>query len=62
LTTLAPDTISLSNDVEFQWVNEVRYLGVFIVHIRLLQCSLDHAKIVSSCSQCDLWGGQLHYN
>ena len=36
--------ISLSNDVEFQWVNEVRYLDVFIVRPRLFNCSLDHAK------------------
>ena len=36
--------ISFSNDAELQWVDEVRYLGVFIVRARLFKCSLDHAK------------------
>ena len=36
--------ISLSNDVEFLWVNEVRYIGAFIVRARLFKCSLDNAK------------------
>jgi len=36
--------ISLSSDVAFPWVSEIRYLGVLIVRSRLLKCSLNQAK------------------
>ena len=26
------------------WVNEIRYLGIYIVRSRIFKCSLDHAK------------------
>jgi len=29
---------------QLSWVNELRYLGIFIVSSRSFKCSLDHAK------------------
>jgi len=29
---------------QLSWVNELRYLGIFIVSSRNFKCSLDHAK------------------
>jgi len=26
------------------WVNELRYLGIYIVRLRIFKCSLDYAK------------------
>jgi len=40
---LALNITSLSG-VKIPWVDNMRYLGVFIVQYRLLKCSLDNAK------------------
>ena len=36
--------ISMSTGVIIPWMDEIRYLDVFIVRSRLFKCSLDHAK------------------
>jgi len=36
--------ISMSTGAIIPWMDEIRYLGVFIVQSRLFKCSLDHAK------------------
>jgi len=38
--------------------NEMRYLGLFIVHSRMFRCSLERAKVIlsrSECSFCTEW-------
>ena len=30
--------------LSLNWVNEIRYLGIFIVKLRYFKCSLDYAK------------------
>ena len=37
-------TISTHNGCELSWVDEIRYLGVFIVRSTKFKCSIDHAK------------------
>jgi len=32
------------NNQDLPWVNEIRYLGIYIVRATKLKCSLDHAK------------------
>jgi len=32
------------NNQELPWVNEIRYLGIYIVRANKLKCFLDHAK------------------
>jgi len=32
------------NNQDLPWVNEIRYLGIYIVRANKLKCSLDHAK------------------
>jgi len=32
------------NNQDLPWVNEIRYLGIYIVRSDKLKCSLDHAK------------------
>jgi len=32
------------NNQDLPWVNEIRYLGIYIVRSSKLKCSLDHAK------------------
>jgi len=34
----------MSTGAIIHWMDEIRYLGVFIVRSRLFKCSLDHAK------------------
>jgi len=36
--------ISMSTGAIIPWMDEIRYLDVFIVRSRLFKCSLDHAK------------------
>jgi len=36
--------ITTSNGRQLEWVNELRYLGIFIVSARGFKVSLDHAK------------------
>jgi len=36
--------ISMSTGAIIPWMDEIRYLGVFIVRSRLFKCLLDHAK------------------
>ena len=36
--------VSLSAGTVISWVNEMRYLGIFIVRLRIFKCSLNHAK------------------
>jgi len=36
--------VSLSAGIVIAWVNEMRYLGIFIVRSRIFKCSLEHAK------------------
>ena len=36
--------MSLSDGTVFSWVDEMRYLGIFIVRSRMFKCSLEHAK------------------
>ena len=36
--------MSLSASTVFSRVNEMRYLGIVIVHSRIFKCSLEHAK------------------
>jgi len=38
------DAIRTSNGVAIPWVNELRYLGIFIVRSRNFKCSLTNAK------------------
>jgi len=38
------DAIRTSNGVAIQWVNELRYLGIFIVRSRNFKCSLTNDK------------------
>ena len=38
------DNIVLTSGQSLQWVDQLRYLGVFIVRFVKFQCSLDHAK------------------
>jgi len=38
------DAIRTSNGVAIPWVNELRYLGIFIVQSRNFKCSLTNAK------------------
>jgi hypothetical protein len=35
--------VTISGD-SIPWVEEIRYLGIFIVKFRYFKCSLDHAK------------------
>ena len=46
--------VSLSHGTVISWVNEMRYLGIFIVRSRTFKCSLEHAKksFGSECSFC----------
>ena len=34
----------ISAGTAIPWVNEMRYLGIFIMRSRVFKCSLDHAK------------------
>ena len=36
--------VSLSDGTVISWVDEMRYLGIFIVRSRMFKCSLEHAK------------------
>jgi len=36
--------VSLSSGTVISWVNEMRYLEIFIVRSRKVKCSLEHAK------------------
>ena len=36
--------INIRNRGEIPWVDEIRYLGIFIVRSTNFRCSLDHAK------------------
>ena len=36
--------ITCTSGAALPWVNEVRYLGVFMKRSRVFKCSLDHAK------------------
>jgi len=36
--------VYLSSGAAFPWVDEMRYLSIFIVRARAFKCSLDHAK------------------
>jgi len=36
--------VSLSAGTVISWVDEMRYLGIFIVRSRTFKCSLKHAK------------------
>ena len=36
--------ITTRNGSEISWVNEIRYLGIFIVRSIKFDCNLDHAK------------------
>jgi len=36
--------VSLSAGTVISWVNEMRYLGIFIMRSRKFKCSLEHAK------------------
>ena len=36
--------VSLSHGTVISWVDEMRYLGIFIVRSRTFKCSLEHAK------------------
>ena len=38
------DAILISNGVAIPWVNELRYLGIFIMQSRNFKCSLTNAK------------------
>jgi len=41
------DNIVLTSDQSLQWVDQLRYLGVFIVRSVKFKCSLRHAKKIS---------------
>ena len=36
--------VSLSHGTVISWVDEMRYLGIFIVRLRTFKCSLKYAK------------------
>ena len=36
--------VSLSHGTVISWVDEMMYLGIFIVRLRTFKCSLEHAK------------------
>jgi len=36
--------ITTENGCQLQWVDEIRYLGIFIVHSTKFKCSVNHAK------------------
>ena len=36
--------ITTENGCQLQWVDEIRYLGIFIVHSTIFKCSVNHAK------------------
>jgi len=36
--------VSLSDGTVISWVDEMRYLGIFIVRSRTFKCCLEHAK------------------
>ena len=42
--------VSLSAFTVILWVDEMRYLGIFIVHSRTFKCSLEHAKKQFYCA------------
>jgi len=37
-------SVSTSTGADIPWVDEMRYLGIFIVRSRKFKCSLDYAK------------------
>jgi len=41
--------------VSLPWVDELRYLGIFIIRSRVFKISLDHAKKVLSFCKCYFW-------
>jgi len=38
------NSITTSSGFDLPWVNEIRYLGIYIVNSRSFKCSFDHAK------------------
>jgi len=38
------NNITTSNGSDLPWVNELRYLGIYIIKSRSFKCSFDHAK------------------
>jgi len=47
LCSVKCDNIVLTTGQSLQWVDQLRYLGVFIVRSVKFKCSLDHAKKIS---------------
>ena len=47
--------VSLSAGTVISLVNEMRYLGIFIVRSRKFKCSLEHAKNILSRSECSIF-------
>jgi len=49
-------TITTRNGCELSWVDEIRYLGVFIDRSTKFKCSIDHAKRSFSRSANGIFG------
>ena len=50
--------ITSTDGLSLPWVNELRYLGVFIVSSRKFKCSLDHVKRAFYCA-ANAWFGKV---